>query len=69
MGSRRGSVTSVRADDDLAKPDYVKINSRFVKTIPKVRKTMSEELVGQVREKKERDLQFYHEKQKGRVPD
>lgn len=69
MGSRRSSVTSLRADNDTAKPDYVKINSRFVRTIPQVRKTMSEALVEQVREKKERDLQFYHEKQKGRVPD
>jgi hypothetical protein len=55
--------------DNKTKPDYVKINSQYVKTIPKVRKTMSAEVVEQVREKKDKDLQAYHERQKGRVPD
>jgi hypothetical protein len=30
---------------------------------------MSEEIVEQVRDKKEKELKTYHEKQKGRVPD
>jgi hypothetical protein len=30
---------------------------------------MSEEVVEQVRDKKEKELKVYHEKQKGRVPD
>ncbi len=55
--------------DDQTKPDYVKINSQYAKNIPKVRKTISIEAVEQVREKKEKDLKNYKEKQKGRVPD
>lgn len=55
--------------DDKTKPDYVKINSRYVKNLPKVRKTISNEAVEQVREKQEKKLKTYQEKQKGRVPD
>ncbi|CAF2946549.1 unnamed protein product [Rotaria sp. Silwood2] len=73
-GSRRGSIASsvdlsTAQIDNKSKPDYVKINSQYVKNIPKVRKTMSEEVVEQVRAKKEQQLQDYYEKQKGRVPD
>ncbi|CAF1302589.1 unnamed protein product [Rotaria sp. Silwood1] len=72
--SRRGSIASsvdlsTAHIDDKLKPDYVRINSQYVKTIPKVRKTMSEEIVEQVRAKKEQQLKHYYEKQKGRVPD
>ncbi|CAF1046950.1 unnamed protein product [Rotaria sordida] len=72
--SRRGSIASsidlgTTQLDDRSKPDYVKINSQYVKNIPKVRKTMSEEIVEQARAKKEQQLNNYYEKQKGRVPD
>ncbi|CAF1967474.1 unnamed protein product [Rotaria magnacalcarata] len=73
-GSRRASMSSsvdlTRSPiDNNTKLDYVKINSQWVKSIPKVRKPISEELVEQVRTKNEQKMKEYHEKQKGRVPD
>ncbi|CAF2641420.1 unnamed protein product [Rotaria sp. Silwood2] len=71
--SRRASVGSsvnmaTTQADNKTKPDYVKINSQYVKTIPKVRKTVGEEAVEQTREKREKEMKAYQEKQKGRVP-
>jgi hypothetical protein len=51
------------------KSDFVKINSRYVKTIPKTRKAVSTEALEQFREKQDKDLQSYQEQQQGRVPD
>ncbi len=56
-------------NEDKTQPDYIRINSQWAKSIPKVRKTMSEEVVEKVREKKDNELRAYHEQQKGRVPD
>ena len=50
------------------KPDYVKINSRFVKQLPKTRQSMSVEAVNEAREKQEKTLKNYQAKQKARVP-
>ncbi|UJR26638.1 hypothetical protein I4U23_007956 [Adineta vaga] len=73
-GSRRGSVASsidlsARRNDNNIQPDYVKLNSQWAGNVPKVRKTLSEEVVEKVREKKDKELQAYHEYQKGRTPD
>ncbi|CAF3583025.1 unnamed protein product, partial [Adineta steineri] len=72
--SRRGSMSSsvdfnALQIDDKKQPDYVRINSQWAKSIPKVRKTMSNDVIEKVQEKKDRDLKAYHENQKGRVPD
>lgn len=64
-GSRRNSVDSTTS----MTPDYVRMNAQYVKTIPKVRQSISKETIEQVREKRNKDLQSYHENQKGRVPD
>ncbi|CAF3638761.1 unnamed protein product [Rotaria sp. Silwood1] len=71
---RRASVNSsvdlatTQADNNKTKPDYVKINSQYVKAIPKVRKAVTEKAIEQTREKQEKELKTYQEKQKGRVP-
>ncbi|CAF0883757.1 unnamed protein product [Adineta steineri] len=72
--SRRGSMSSsvdfnALQIDDKKQPDYVRINSQWAKNIPKVRKTMSNDVIEKVQDKKDRDLKAYHENQKGRVPD
>lgn len=51
------------------KLDFIKINSRWAKSTPKVRKTMSQEQVEQARAKKEQKIKDYYAKQKGRIPD
>ncbi|CAF0932528.1 unnamed protein product [Rotaria sordida] len=71
--SRQGSVGSsvnlaTTQADNKTKLDYVKLNSRYVKTIPKVRKTISEEAVEQVQGKREKELKTYQENQNGLVP-
>lgn len=48
--------------------DFVKLNSAWAKSVPKLRKAMSEEVVEQLRTKQEQQLKEYHEKQKGRIP-
>ncbi|CAF0873953.1 unnamed protein product [Adineta steineri] len=55
--------------DDKSQQDYVKINSRYVKTLPKTRKAISSEAVEEYREKQDKTLKTYQKKQKGRVPD
>ncbi|CAM4862510.1 unnamed protein product [Rotaria socialis] len=72
---RRASVGSsvnleaTQAADNKSKPDYVKINLQNVKTIPKVRKSVSTEATQNAREKTEKKLKAYQEKNNGRVPD
>jgi len=46
----------------------VKINSQYVKNIPKVSKSISTEALEQAQEKQEKRLKNYHEKTKGRTP-
>ena len=45
------------------------MNAHYVKTLPKTRKASSAEMIEQAREKREKELQDYVEKNKGRVPD
>ncbi|UJR22451.1 hypothetical protein I4U23_025509 [Adineta vaga] len=68
IGSSENLIKTVPVDRET-KADFVKINSGYVKTIPKTRKTVSAEVVEEFREKQEKDLQKYQEKQNGRVPD
>ena len=47
----------------------MKLNTQFVKSLPKTRKATTEAKIEQAREKNEKEMQSYIEKQKGRVPD
>lgn len=54
--------------ENKIKPDYVKINSRYVKNLPKTRKAASAEAVEESQVKQEKTLKAYQAKQNGRLP-
>lgn len=51
------------------KPDYIKINSEYAKSNPKFRKSLTEEAFQKLKEKRDKELKDYQERNKGRLPE